>query len=124
MKNISLIVIDPQAGFCSPSGSLALKYGINEISEIQNVIPNIQEALRRSRRRHLVKSEYSIAQFTNGNIDSKLAHLCVPSENNDCDIVSELPLSEFHTCIVKHEKSALSSIEFLKEIENCNPPEK
>ncbi len=95
-----------------------MKYGTKEIAEIQNVIPNIQEALKESRRRHLVKSEYSIAQFTNGNKDNKLAYLCVPDENNDCDVVREILLSEFHTCTVKHEQSALSSVEFLKEIKN------
>ena len=60
MKYLSMIVIDPQVGFCSSSGSLGLRYGGAELIEIVKVIPKIKMALDQSHRRFIVKSEYSM----------------------------------------------------------------
>ncbi len=113
MKDISLIVIDPQIGFCSSAGSLGAFYGEAELNEIKQAIPNIQAALQQSRRRHLVLSEYSSAQFTGGDRQHPLANLCVPHNNNDCQLVGALSTTDFHSVTVKHQQSALSCRDFL-----------
>ncbi|MCR4289708.1 MAG: cysteine hydrolase [Candidatus Scalindua sp.] len=118
MKQTSLILIDPQIGFCSPTGSLGKEYGVGEICEIRRVIPNIKKALSESSRQHVVSSSYSVAQFTNGNTNHGLANLCVPDINSDCAIIDEFSEVEFNSYSIKHEQSALSSSVFVKEIDN------
>jgi len=118
MKNISLILIDPQLGFCSPQGSLGSWYGKSELSEIQKVIPNIKSALNESHRRHLVVSEYCIGQFTDGKTDHPLSNLCVPKVNDDCIVIDELSSMPYHSSTTKHEQSALSSSGFSSVIES------
>lgn len=117
MKYISMILIDPQVGFCSPSGSLGLKYGNEELSEIKKVIPNIKTAMEESYRRHIVKSEYVIGQFTGGDTGHALANLCVPQVNDDCHVIEELSSINYHSSITKFQQSALSSSDFGSEIE-------
>ena len=118
MKNLSMILIDPQVGFCSPEGSLGSRYGKSELSEIERVIPNIEKALNESNRRNLVVSEYSTGQFTDGDTHHPLANLCVPQVNDDCALIAELSSIQYHSSVTKHEKSALSSGEFISAIEN------
>ena len=118
MKNVSLIVIDPQVGFCSPSGSLGLSYGVQELSEIEKVIPNIQSALRDSYRRHLVISEYAVGQFTNGDLEHPLANLCVPSLSEDCDVLYEFASVHFDCLTTKHQQSAMFCADFRSAIEH------
>lgn len=117
MKYISMILIDPQVGFCSPSGSLGLKYGAEELSEIKKVIPNIKTALDESYRRHIVKSEYSVGQFTDGDTQHSLANLCVSQANDDCHVIDELSSISYHSSTIKRQQSALSSSAFCYEIE-------
>lgn len=117
MKNVSLILIDPQVGFCSTSGSLGLQYSVGELSRIDAVIPKIRAAMKEATRRHLLRSEYSAGQFTDGDLEHPLANLCVPNANNDCDILEPLSAIEYHSSTVKREQSAISSSAFCSEIE-------
>lgn len=117
MKYISMILIDPQVGFCSPSGSLGLKYGNEELSEIRKVIPNIKTAMEESYRRHIVKSEYVVGQFTGGDTEHALANLCVPQVNNDCHVIEEFSSINYHSSTTKRQQSALSSSDFCSEVE-------
>jgi nicotinamidase-related amidase len=118
MNEISLILVDPQAGFCSRSGSLANYYGDKELTDIQETLSNLKQCLDEVARKHLVTSEYATAQFTDGNSQHPLANLCVPLVNLDCEIAAELEGIQFLSRHIKHEQSALSSIEFNSEIEN------
>ncbi|MBV1913921.1 MAG: isochorismatase family protein [Pseudomonadales bacterium] len=118
MKHVSLILIDPQVGFCSPYGSLGLSYGTEELSEIDKVIPGIKMALSESYRRHLVKSEYGVGQFTNADFEHPLANLCVPSINDDCKVIDALSSINYHSSTTKHQRSAMSCKGFRSEIEN------
>lgn len=118
MKNISFILIDPQVGFCSPTGSLGVEYGVGELKEIRRVIPNIEVALGESKRRHIVSASYSVAQCTNGDKNHGLADLCVPGINEDCEIIKEFTELKFNSSSIKHEHSAFSSQNFVSEIEN------
>ncbi len=113
-----MILIDPQVGFCSPEGSLGSLHGKSELSEIQRVIPNIKKALNESSRRNVIMSEYSTGQFTNGDTQHPLANLCVPHVNNDCALIGELSLIQYHSSVTKYEQSALSAGEFSAVIEN------
>jgi len=112
MNSISIIVIDPQKGFCSPTGSLASKYGNAELKKIYRALVNFQEYMCEFERCHLVKSEYSPAQFTDGDFAHELANLCVPNINEDCEIVDELKEMRFHSCVTKSQQSALLSPDF------------
>ena len=118
MKNLSMILIDPQVGFCSPKGSLGSMHGKSELSEIERVIPNIEKALNESRRRNLVVSEYCTGQFTGGDTQHPLANLCVPKVNDDCALINTLSSIKYHSSVIKHEQSAFSSAEFSSVIEN------
>ncbi len=118
MKNISLILIDPQAGFCSPTGSLALQYGREELREIEAVIPKINKAIEECTRRHLVVSEYLTGQFTNGDTKHPLSNLCVPETSRDCMLIEPLASASYHSYTVKNEQSAISSISFCSEIDH------
>lgn len=118
MKHISLIVIDPQVGFCSSSGSLGLQYGEEELGEINRALPKIRFALADSFRRHLVRSEYSVGQFTEGEIRHPLANLCVPYKSNDCDVVTGLFCVNYHSSHIKHQHSALSLDQFCSEVDD------
>jgi nicotinamidase-related amidase len=117
MKYISMILIDPQVGFCSSSGSLGLKYGSEELSEIRKVIPNIKTGMDYSYRRHIVKSEYVVGQFTDGDTEHALANLCVPQVNDDCHVIEELSSISYHSFTTKRQQSALSFSDFGSEIE-------
>ena len=118
MKNISQIVIDPQNGFCSPSGSLSLHYGKGELYEIRAIIPKIAKSLTQCQRRHLVISEYSLGQFTQGNFNHNLARLCVPDMNTDCDVIEEFSAINFDSITIKHQQNAFSNDDFFKLIDN------
>ena len=117
MNSVSIIIIDPQKGFCSSTGSLASKYGDTELKEIYQTLVNFQEYKYDFKRCHLVKSEYSAAQFTDGDFTHELANLCVPNVNQDCEIVDELKNLQFHTRVSKSQKSALFSPSFLAVID-------
>ena len=118
MKYLSMIVVDPQVGFCSPSGSLGLNYGNAELAKVVKVIPNIKLALDLSHRRHVVKSEYSIGQFTEGDTEHALANLCVSRVNKDCNVIGELSFVSYNSSTIKHQPSALSAKAFFSEIES------
>jgi len=118
MKDLSMVLIDPQVGFCSPMGSLGSLYGKAELSEIEDVIPNIIKALDDSGRRNLVVSEYRTGQFTEGDHQHPLANLCVPGLSDDCDLIGAISPIQFHSSSIKHEQSALSSDKFASVVEN------
>jgi len=109
MSDYSIIIVDPQKGFCSDSGSLALIHDEAEFDEIRQSIPNILNATKEIGRCHLVKSEYISGQFTDGNLEHKLANLCVPNVNEDCDVIDEFIDTLFLSVSTKRQKSALSS---------------
>lgn len=112
MSGYSIIIVDPQKGFCSDSGSLALVHDEAEFDEIRQSIPNILNATKEIARCHLVKSEYVAGQFTDGNFEHKLANLCVPNANQDCDIIDEFVDTLFLSVSIKRQQSALSSSSF------------
>jgi nicotinamidase-related amidase len=118
MNSTSLILIDPQVGFCSAKGSLARYYGCEEISQIQKSLIKLKKWIGEIPRRHLVTSEYSVAQFTEGDANHPLANLCVSKANDDCSLVEELASVSFQSQHIKREPSALSSSDFNSEIEN------
>jgi len=109
MSDYSIIIVDPQKGFCSDSGSLALIHDEAEFDEIRQSIPNILNATKEIGHCHLVKSEYISGQFTDGNLEHKLANLCVPNVNEDCDVIDEFIDTLFLSVSTKRQKSALSS---------------
>jgi len=112
MRDYSIIIVDPQKGFCSDSGSLALAHDEFEFDEIRQSIPNILKATKEIARCHLVKSEYLAGQFTDGNLEHKLANLCVPNANEDCDVIGEFVDTLFASVSIKRQQSALSSKSF------------
>jgi len=112
MSDYSITIVDPQKGFCSDTGSLALMHDEAEFDEIRQSIPNILNATKEIGRCHLVKSEYIPGQFTDGNLEHKLANLCVPNVNEDCDVIDEFVDTLFLSVLIKRQHSALSSKSF------------
>jgi nicotinamidase-related amidase len=104
--------------FCSPLGSLGLLHGADELREIGAVVPKISQALSESARRHLVLSEYSVGQFTDGDSKHPLSNLCVPHVNNDCRVIDQLAVQSYSSSTIKHEQSAVSSTGFCLVIEH------
>jgi hypothetical protein len=89
MNDETLILIDPLVGFCKPEGSLGHMHGKGELEEIEESFPKIRNALGECARRHLVKSEYSVGQFSDGDNAHARTSLCVHGMNNDCEAISE-----------------------------------
>jgi nicotinamidase-related amidase len=92
-------------------------HGTGELEHIERTIPKISMVLGECHRRHLVKSEYSVGQFTDGNSAHVLANLCVPGMNNDCEVISEFAGLEYHSHTTKNYPNALTSEGFLLELE-------
>ena len=110
------ILVDPQKGFCSPTGSLANRYGIEELSSIRQALEKVVSKVSQYERCHLVKSEYEPTQFTHGYKQHPLSYLCVPGKNDDCDVASELSTLSFHSTTIKNERSAFTSLSFEQTI--------
>jgi nicotinamidase-related amidase len=117
MTKTSLILIDPQVGFCSASGSLARYYGYEEMSKINEALAKLEKALNEAQRTHLVTSQYFPGQFTDGDLGHPLASLCVPMANDDCKLVDRLVKINFNSHSTKNETSAMSCKEFKEQIE-------
>lgn len=117
-NHIMFIVIDPQLGFISRNGSLARHYGAKEIEPIEKAATLLHEYLLMCVKRYLITSEYSIAQFTEGNEGHPLSKLCV-SGSKDCEIIDPLKKMTFDYHTIKHQQDALSNTQFTQNIEQC-----
>jgi nicotinamidase-related amidase len=112
----ALIVIDPQIGFCCSKGSLAKVKGEDQMLNIYKVKESLLKELSEFSRKHLVYSEYTQGQFTNGKLEEEMSDLCVPNLNKDCEVIPELKGVKFDSVSLKNEQSALSSLDFCELI--------
>ena len=115
MKPISLVVIDPQVGFCHPQGSLGLAYGEEELKSIIRMLPSLAKAMAQSERVYIVQSEYAYGQFSKSP-DDALAKLCVPGKNNDCQLIEQLAAEGCDGLYVKGQPSAASNSVLLEHL--------
>ena len=110
-NDLIFILIDPQKGFTDPAGSLARKYDYDsEFEAIQSALKSIEEYhTKHSGSSVLIRSEYSPGQFSEGELESSLANLCVSGVGVDCEIASGLENCSFEQTFIKHEHSAISN---------------
>lgn len=119
-EKTALVVIDAQRAFVDPEGSVARTYGLDDVR------PGV-EALDRLRRfidEHrafgptiFVRSEYRPGQFTSGDLNHGMAHVCVPGANVDCEWAAGLDISLHDIVVTKHHADAASSDAFRAAIE-------
>lgn len=122
MLGTVLVVIDAQRAFVDPAGSVARTYGIDDVR------PGV-EALGRLRRfiaEHrpigstiFVRSEYRPGQFTNGQLDHGMAHVCVPGINIDCEWASGVEITPHDVVVTKHHADATESAAFRAAIDQA-----
>ncbi|RIA47662.1 cysteine hydrolase family protein [Dichotomicrobium thermohalophilum] len=87
------MVIDPQVGFCSPDGSLARKYGLEETATLHRAAARLTAFLERlpdDVAVVLVTSRYAPGQFAPGDAADPLHGLCLPGANTDCALIAGL----------------------------------
>ena len=115
IRTTSIIVVDPQVGFCDLNGSLAATYGANELEAIDQAMTAIASlAAPKDRTFNLVTviSEYERGQHSRGDRQHPLSGLCVPGLNQDCQFCRRISTTAFDASFIKSKKSALSSASF------------
>ena len=120
--NTALVVIDAQRAFVDPEGSVARTFGIDDVQ------PGVAALVRLCRfiagHRSIgptifVRSEYRPGQFTTGDLNHGMAHVCVPGRNIDCEWASGVELSPHDVVVTKHHADAVESAAFRDAIEQA-----
>jgi len=111
MQRTALIVIDPQVGFCSREGSLAIDHGEHSLTNIQLALERIERFVESNEKLDvsLVVSEYSPGQFKDC---GAMRNVCVPGANLDCLVASTILTDRANRIFLKRDESALSSPSF------------
>ena len=114
--NALLVVVDPQKAFTDPAGSLAKTYGVDEISPAIAAMTLLGTTLKalgtHGAETLLVRSEYTLGQFTHGRLDHPLSQLCVPNANVDCEWASGLEGFQANSIVTKHEIDAMTAQQY------------
>jgi nicotinamidase-related amidase len=114
------VVVDPQVGFCDPSGTLARVYGDLELLPVQAAVRRLAAFLVSvpdSAAVLLTTSEYPLALHTDGVASDPLAGLCVPGAGADCDLVPDIRPRENWVRVVKRQVDAWAEPEFRAAVE-------
>lgn len=94
-RSTCVVVIDPQVGFCSPEGSLARKFGLEETAPLRGAAARLTEFLERLPDEVavvVVTSCYAPGQFAPDDPADPMHWLCVPGANADCALAPGLRL--------------------------------
>jgi len=120
----ALVVIDAQRAFVDPAGSLWRTHGPTEIQPGLAAFERLRDLLRSRTHRGptiWVRSEYTPGQFTGGDLSDRMAQVCVPGANVDCewaDGVAE-SMSPRDLVVTKRHDDAWQSAEFRSAIEEA-----
>jgi nicotinamidase-related amidase len=109
MDETLLVVIDAQRAFVDAAGSLVRAFGVDDVQPCTRALARLLAHVapwERRVRTVFVRSEYRVAQFTDGCVDHPLADLCVPGHGVDCEWASGLEVSGARMIITKHEVDA------------------
>lgn len=113
------VVIDAQAGFTSPLGSLSRAFGIDELAEILPTLDRLIDSLEELSDDVpllIVQSEYEAGQFTAGDLNHPFAQVCVAGANLDCEVSLPITIVERANRFVKRSTSAMSEQAFADSI--------
>lgn len=111
-KRCGVIVVDAQKGFTDPEGSFASAYGTDELSGIGLALARLQaflQVLPDGIPTLFVRSKYQPGQFTLGDRNHPMAHLCVLGVNCDCDWATGIAPRNDSLIVTKHITSATGS---------------
>ena len=118
MKRL-ILIIDPQNAFCRENGSLALAFGVSELSRISECLAKLESFLKAHPVPNeflLIRSQYRPGQFTDSDLGHPYAMVCVPSNKQDCGwSLSKNALAQKRV-VTKFEESALSAPGLLEEL--------
>ena len=117
-----LVVIDAQRAFVDPAGSVARTYGVDDVQpgvEALGRLCRFIDVHRSIGPTIFVRSEYRPGQFTGGDLNHGMAHVCVPGRNVDCEWATGLDVSPLDVVITKHHADAVESAAFRDAIEQA-----
>ena len=104
-----LVVIDAQRAFVDPAGSLIRAFGAEEAKPGIAALHRLREFLA-GRPAHaptiFVRSEYHPGQFTGGDLNHKMAYVCVPGRSIDCEWADGLEVGPHHHVVTKRHADA------------------
>ena len=120
--NTALVVIDAQRAFVDPEGSVARTFGIDDVQPGVAALGRLCRFIAEhgsNGRTIFVRSEYRPGQFTSGDLNHGMAHVCVPGRNIDCEWASGVELSPHDVVVTKHHADAVESAAFRDAIEQA-----
>ena len=120
--NTALVVIDAQRAFVDPEGSVARTFGIDDVQPGVAALGRLCRLIAGHRSigpTIFVRSEYRPGQFTGGDLNHGMAHVCVPGRNIDCEWASGVELSPHDVVVTKHHADAAESAAFRDAIEQA-----
>ena len=120
--NTALVVIDAQRAFVDPEGSVARTFGIDDVQPGVAALGRLCRFITGHRSigpTIFVRSEYRPGQFTTGDLNHGMAHVCVPGRNIDCEWASGVELSPHDVVVTKHHADAVESAAFRDAIEQA-----
>jgi nicotinamidase-related amidase len=120
--NTVLVVIDAQRAFVDPEGSVARTFGIDDVQPGVAALGRLCRLVARHRSigpTIFVRSEYRPGQFTSGDLNDGMAHVCVPGRNIDCEWASGVDLLPHDVVVTKHNADAVESAAFRDAIEQA-----
>jgi len=117
-----LVVIDAQRAFVDPEGSVARTFGIDDVQPGVDALGRLRQFIAGHRAvgpTIFVRSEYRPGQFTNGDLNHGMAHVCVPGMSVDCEWAAGLEISADDVVVTKHDADAATSDAFRAAIEQA-----
>jgi nicotinamidase-related amidase len=117
----AVVVIDPQVGFCSPSGTLARVFGADDLVPVRAALNRLASFLRDTPRTAavlLVTSLYPLGLHTEGDLSDPLASLCVPDVGADCEVVEEIVPRESWLRVTKCQINVWETLAFRSAVNN------
>jgi nicotinamidase-related amidase len=120
--NTVLVVIDAQRAFVDPEGSVARTFGIKDVQPGVAALGRLCRFIAGYRSigpTIFVRSEYRSGQFTSGDLNHGMAHVCVPGRNIDCEWASGVDLLPHDVVVTKHHADAVESAAFRDAIEQA-----
>ena len=121
-QKATLVVIDAQRAFVDREGSLIRTFGMAEAEPGLAAFDRLRQFVAEHRSAGptiFVRSEYQPGQFTNGDLNHGLAHVCVPGRSIDCEWAVGLDISPHDVVVTKHHADAGTSDEFRRAIERA-----
>jgi len=113
-----MVIIDPQRGFLTPSGTFGRVFGAEELWPLREALKELAlflNSLPKEVSVVLVLSEYPRGLHTAGTTVEPLSNLCVAGDP-DCDLADGLAVQNSWVVATKHRTDAWTSPEFRRAV--------